>query len=81
MEKPFCLSAGFILFCFWDLVAVELDPRLAHAEVEDSGTHVVLEQPVVQQLADVVLQVRPNQPKRVLGQLGPLFPSKQRRIR
>lgn len=66
MEKPFSLSAGFILFCFGDLAAVELDPRLAHAEVEDSGPHVVLEQPVVQQLADVVLKVRPNQPKRVL---------------
>ena len=26
----------YILFCLWHLVAVELDPRLAHAEIEDS---------------------------------------------
>ena len=47
----------YILFRFWDLVAVELHPRLAHAEIEDSGPHVVLEHPVVQHFADVVLKV------------------------
>jgi hypothetical protein len=29
----------YILFCFWYLVAVELYPRLAHAEIEDSGPY------------------------------------------
>jgi hypothetical protein len=47
----------YILYLFWYLVAVELDARLAHAEIEDSGPHVVLDHPVVQQFADVVLKV------------------------
>ena len=72
-RSQFSFSAGFILFCFWDLATVELDPGLAHAEIEDPGPHVVLEHPVVQHLTDEVLKVRSDQPKRVLRQLSPLF--------
>jgi hypothetical protein len=54
------------LFCFRYLASVELHTRLAHAEVEVLCPHVVLDDPVVEQLADVVLEVRSNQPERVL---------------
>lgn len=47
-----------ILLYIWDLAAVEFDTRLSHAEVEDPRIHVVLDLPVIKQLAYVVLEVR-----------------------
>lgn len=60
------------LFYIWDLAAVEFDAGFAHAEIEHPVPHVVLNLPVVEQLADVVLKIRADQTKRVLRQWSSL---------
>uniref|UniRef100_A0A0A9EYF6 Uncharacterized protein n=1 Tax=Arundo donax TaxID=35708 RepID=A0A0A9EYF6_ARUDO len=66
MEKTLGLCVANTLFCIWDLATVEFHARLAHAEIEGLGLHVVLDHSIVEQLADVVLQIRSDQPKCVL---------------
>ncbi|TVU15041.1 hypothetical protein EJB05_38541, partial [Eragrostis curvula] len=67
LESELCQTGPYSnLFCIRNLAAVELDTRLAHAEIEVLGQHVVLDNPIVEQLPDVVLEIRANQPKCVL---------------
>ena len=53
VSSPICINLLYI----WYLAAVEFDAGFAHAEVEHSGPHVVLDLPVIEQLADVVLKI------------------------